>query len=120
MEEEIFSKSIELEPAWVGKTVLDGYVMKALEIEKVWRPKQHNYNGRGIQSSESREISSRKIPMRFWSKYVSSFEYPGFSSVIGEVIWLDIPFLCKEGSRSCGWKFGQQRTQPTPSTSYSQ
>ena len=60
MEEEIFSKSIELEPAWVGKTVLDGYVMKALEIEKVWRPKQHNYNGRGIQSSESREISKSR------------------------------------------------------------
>ena len=62
MEEGIFSKSIELEPAWVGKTVLDGYVMRALEIEKVWRLKQeYNYNGRGIQSSESREILSRKI-----------------------------------------------------------
>ena len=35
MQEEIFSKSIELEPAWVGKTILDGYVMRALEIEKV-------------------------------------------------------------------------------------
>ena len=73
MEEEIFPNSIELEPAWVGKTVLDGYVMRALEIERL--KQEYNYNGRGIQSSESREISSRKIPMGFWSKYVSSFAF---------------------------------------------
>ena len=46
IEEEIFSKSIEFVPAWIGKVVLEGYVMKALEIEKVWRVKQekNNYN----------------------------------------------------------------------------
>ena len=46
IEEEIFSKSIEFVPAWIGKVVLDGYVMKALEIEQVWWVKQeeNNYN----------------------------------------------------------------------------
>ena len=50
---------------------------------------------------------------------MSRFEYPRFLSVIGGNIWLEIPSLCKEGSRSCGWKSEQQRTfvhQPTPST----
>ena len=46
IEEEIFSKSIAFVPAWIRKVGLDGYVMRALEIEKVWRVKQeeNNYN----------------------------------------------------------------------------
>ena len=46
IEEEIFSKSIEFEPAWIGKIVLDGCVMGAWKMEKVWGVKleEHTYN----------------------------------------------------------------------------
>ena len=39
IQEEIFSKSIEFEPAWIGTIVVDGYAMRALEIEKVCQVK---------------------------------------------------------------------------------
>ena len=31
--EEIFSNSIEFEPAWIGKIVLDGYVMRSESLD---------------------------------------------------------------------------------------
>ena len=33
--------SIEFEPAWIGTIVLDGYVMRAWKMEKVWENKKN-------------------------------------------------------------------------------
>ena len=39
IEEDIFPKSIEFVPGLISKIVLDGYVMRTLEVEKVCRVK---------------------------------------------------------------------------------